>query len=505
MAQGFKGSYQDWVQSLGGAVGGRGGQGGQNNNDEPKAPPVDPAKDPDRYDPASQITTEAPIKPEIEKPEIVRYSAEEVRDVDLDKILAPEKAPEAGRRVESRSEVREEETPRTTGYTPTSRTVERAPRAERGVQTQERQAAPAPATSAAPAPAPTPTPQASDLTMSGDAALADAETAEAPEAVEAQTYEAETISDDVTLAEAQQGELSPEAIAEVEEATLTERAVAAERDTEAEQAALGTAAEYELSAEAFVDPVTGQTAQVAETPEAEAQQREAITGVPATQGQAAEIIGVVGYEAAQMRTVQGTSAKGAAATMVAEVGQLPEELTATIVEDPQTVEAQIDDQPIEIQAAVAALPTESLVSSQMETLLAGLEDGEILVWARPAVDAINSRLAQRGMSVSTVARDSLFNAIIQSAMPIAQSNAQALQQRAAQNLSNEQQARVQSANLDAQRRLQNTANSQTAASQTAQMAQQMSAMQSQFAQDAMITSAAQAQQVRIKNLQNIQQ
>jgi hypothetical protein len=36
-------------------------------------------------------------------------------------------------------------------------------------------------------------------------------------------------------------------------------------------------------------------------------------------------------------------------------------------------------------------------------------------------------LAQRGMSASTVGRDALFNAIIQSAMPIAQSNAQAIQ------------------------------------------------------------------------------
>ena len=41
-------------------------------------------------------------------------------------------------------------------------------------------------------------------------------------------------------------------------------------------------------------------------------------------------------------------------------------------------------------------------------------------------------LAQRGLSASTVGRDNLFNAIIQSAMPIAQSNAQAIQQAVAQ-------------------------------------------------------------------------
>ena len=53
---------------------------------------------------------------------------------------------------------------------------------------------------------------------------------------------------------------------------------------------------------------------------------------------------------------------------------------------------------------------------------------------------LSMRMAQRGLSTSTVGRDALFNAIIQSALPMAQSNAQALQQRATQNLSNQQQA-----------------------------------------------------------------
>ena len=71
--------------------------------------------------------------------------------------------------------------------------------------------------------------------------------------------------------------------------------------------------------------------------------------------------------------------------MVAEVGALPPDITAAIVEDPATVEAQIDDQPVEVQAAIAALPEEALVSSQMETLIAGIEEGTTPAWARPAV------------------------------------------------------------------------------------------------------------------------
>jgi hypothetical protein len=329
----------------------------------------------------------------------------------------------------------------------------------------------------------------------------------APEAIEAATYDATQIApEDVPTVEAAQGELSEGAIAQVDEKTLSERAQAARRDTTQEQAALvRQRANYEISDGSYVDKVTGKISDIAPTSAAELTEREAILGQAARDGTAAEIIDSVGYQAAQLREVKGTAAKGAAAEMVAAVGELPPAISATIVENPATVEAQVDNEPIEVQAAIAALPTEALVSAQMETLLGGIEDGDIPVWAKPAVDLVNRQMRLRGLDASTVGRDALFNAIVQSALPIAQSNAQALQQRSAQNLTNQQQAAVQEANLNAQRRLQNVSNSQTAASQTAQMAQQMATMQSQFAQDAIITSAAQAQQTRLANLQNRQQ
>lgn len=294
-------------------------------------------------------------------------------------------------------------------------------------------------------------------------------------------------------------------IAEADAPELSERAETVARDTRAEQAAKAQAQDFEISDGSYVDKVTGKVARVAPTPEAEAAQREAILGEAAKSGEAAQIVETLGYNAAQVRTVKGSAAKGAAAEMLAVVGELPPELTATIVENPVEVEGIIDEQPVEVREAVAALPTEALVSSQMETLLAGMEDGEIPAWARPALSAVEKKLAARGMSRSSVGRDALFNSIIQSAMPIAQSNAQALQQRAAQNLTNQQQANILEANLNSQRRLQNVANRQTAASQTAQNAQQMAALQSQFSQDTMIQSAAQQQQMRMQNLQNQQQ
>ncbi len=95
--------------------------------------------------------------------------------------------------------------------------------------------------------------------------------------------------------------------------------------------------------------------------------------------------------------------------------------------DPEALEARLADFSEEQRGIIEGLPEEALVSTQLDTLLKGIEDGEIPTWARPAVSQVEQMLAQRGMSASTVGRDSLINAIIQSAMPMAQANAQAIQ------------------------------------------------------------------------------
>jgi hypothetical protein len=233
--------------------------------------------------------------------------------------------------------------------------------------------------------------------------------------------------------------------------------------------------------------------------------RTAITGT-APQGDASQIGGIPTFEAASRNAVTGEARKAAAADMMAVVADLPEDVTAAISEDPATVEAQIDSgADPQVTAAVAALPVEALVSTQMENLLAGMEDGKTPAWARPAVAAIEQQMAQRGLSASTVGRDALFNAIIQSALPMAQSNAQALQQRAQQNLSNEQQANLASAQNTMTVRMQNLANRQTAASQTASMAQEIKVQQGTFNQQAAMTGAGQTQESKMATFQAAQQ
>ena len=303
---------------------------------------------------------------------------------------------------------------------------------------------------------------------------------------------------------AAQGEVSEDAVAKPKEIReLTERAKAATRDEKQEKDAKQKAPRDLIpSPESYVDKVNGKEIFISPTPEAEKVTRKIILGNEADDSAAAQILPIVGFEPAQRRKVTGEAARSGATAMLVVIGDLPPDITASIVEDPASVTAQIDSEPVEVRAAVAALPTEALVSSQMENLLAGIDENKTPIWARPAVQKVNDMLTQRGLSASSVGRDALFNSIIQSAMPMAQSNAQALQARAAQNLSNEQQASMAQATHSMQLRLANLSNRQTAESQSAQMAQQMKTMQSQFKQDAVMTTAQMRQQTRTQNYSN---
>jgi len=293
-------------------------------------------------------------------------------------------------------------------------------------------------------------------------------------------------------------------LAEAYEAALTSTR-AAERDAAQEEEARATEPSFIEDPRSQIDPATGERVILSPNPAAEKQTREAILDETAAQGTEALIQGTLGYEAAEKRAVKGEAAKGDARSLLQEVGEIPPEISEAILDDPAQVTAQLDTSPVEVQAAIAALPNEALVSVQLENLLAGMDEGVTPTWARPAVQLVESQLSARGLSVSTVGRDALFNAIIQTALPIAQSNAAALQQRANQNLSNEQQANLQQASQGMQLRLTNLANRQDSGSQTAQLAQQINLTQGQFTQQAQLTEAEQAQQVRLQSLQNEQQ
>ena len=196
-----------------------------------------------------------------------------------------------------------------------------------------------------------------------------------------------------------------------------------------------------------------EAAQITKTPEVEVTKGEVVEDAIA---KAAGVERVAPIEAAEVeipegaltKRITGTISEGAKSTAALNVGTSLSRITRAkkqlsraglsdadineIGNDPEALEDRLADFSEEQRGIIEGLPQEALVSTQMNRLLEGIEEGEIPVWARPAVASVEQMLARRGMSASTVGRDSLLNAIIQSAMPIAQSNAQAIQSSVAQ-------------------------------------------------------------------------
>ena len=162
--------------------------------------------------------------------------------------------------------------------------------------------------------------------------------------------------------------------------------------------------------------------------------------------------------------------------------------------DPEALEARLADFSEAERGIIEGLPEEALVSNQIDSLLKGIEEGEIPTWARPAVAAVESVLAQRGMSASTVGRDALLNAIIQSAMPIAQSNAQAIQASVSQQRTIEAQEAEANAARGQQTALTNASNVFQLNMAQFSADQQTALSNSKFLQTVGLTNASMEQQ-----------
>jgi len=178
---------------------------------------------------------------------------------------------------------------------------------------------------------------------------------------------------------------APEA-AQMEEvrkaAAASREAITADSSPEmvAEQTNLDNLPTYQMAAKRtaqVAEAAQGIATQLEGQPAVDLEGREAITGT-APVGDAAQIGGIPTAQAAQMQAVTGKERRMAAADMATVVVEMPPEVTAAISEDPATVEAQLDTgADPQVIAAIAALPEEALVSTQMEGLLAGMEDGTV--------------------------------------------------------------------------------------------------------------------------------
>lgn len=93
----------------------------------------------------------------------------------------------------------------------------------------------------------------------------------------------------------------------------------------------------------------------------------------------------------------------------------------------------------QIQAATATPTAQATVQGQLNSLMADFEGGATPAWAAGAMRAATAAMAARGLGASSIAGQAIVQATMESALPIAQADAQVTAQFEAQNLSNRQQ------------------------------------------------------------------
>ena len=126
---------------------------------------------------------------------------------------------------------------------------------------------------------------------------------------------------------------------------------------------------------------------------------------------------------------------------------------------------------------LTAIPTEATVAGQLANLqsqvAAGLQPGGVMpAWAQASADLVEAKMAQRGMSQSSMYAEAMAEGIMQGALPIAQADAQTYKDKIFQNLSNRQQAAITNAQNYMQMDMANLSNKQQSSLTNIQLKQQ---------------------------------
>ena len=93
----------------------------------------------------------------------------------------------------------------------------------------------------------------------------------------------------------------------------------------------------------------------------------------------------------------------------------------------------------QIQSATATPSEKATVQGQLATLTANFDATNPPAWAAGAIRGVQAMMQQRGLGASSMAGQALIQGVFESALPIAQADAQVTAQFEAQNLSNKQQ------------------------------------------------------------------
>lgn len=157
------------------------------------------------------------------------------------------------------------------------------------------------------------------------------------------------------------------------------------------------------------------------------------------------------------------------------------------------------------QGDVTALDT---VQGQLADLMKSFDNGQTPAWAAGAMRAANAAMASRGLGGSSMAGAAIFQAAMESALPIAQQDAQVFANMNLSNLNNRQQVALANAAAQQGLQLQNLDNRQKAALQNSSNAfslqsQNLSNMQQTMLANAQIKAAFQGQNLSNKQQANL--
>ena len=313
----------------------------------------------------------------------------------------------------------------------------------------------------------------------------------APTAITPTTITAETTQPTLETAQAKQvaetGVLAEGAKVTGVKGALSPEAIAAAQTVGAEYKAPVVAGVRTTAAEELVTPVTEAAAV-----KATAEQTAAPVAVTAAQGV------VTPEQLVQAQTIKEEDM--AQATAIVSEGLAPDATVVAARLDKFTVDAGTL-----AQAAQGDVNAQSTVQGQLADLMKSFDDGKTPAWAAGAIRAANAAMASRGLGSSSMAATAIFQAAMESALPIASQDAQTFAQMGIANLNNRQQTALTNAAAQQGLALQNLSNEQqarvaNAANSFALQSQNLSNMQQTMLANTQIRAALQGQ-----NLSNMQQ
>ena len=314
------------------------------------------------------------------------------------------------------------------------------------------------------------------------------EQATAPDKQEAVKVEATKIGDNAPQATAAQGVVGDKSLVEAQQGKLSPEAMAEAAKFDDKFLDKVTSGELQVGEKELVTPA----GQDAEAVKAEVAESQGIADVIAEQGvvRPEELPAPALIAEEDMAQAQAITAEGLVPDAVAVAARL-EKFSV----DNETL-AQA------MQGEVNALDT---VQGQLSELMKSFDDGKTPAWAAGAIRTANAAMAARGVGGSSMAGAAIFQAAMESALPIASQDAQVFQQMNLTNLNNRQQVALANAAAQQGLQLQNLNNEQQAALQNsansfALQSQNLSNMQQTMLANAQIKAALQGQ-----NLSNQQQ